>query len=229
MRVARRPRHRRRAASSASGSRTRWIGRRACQHPARATSPPCGTAGTCRRCPPSRLGARGCGKLRRQFARCESTTPLGAPVLPLVKKMTCGSRSSSVGVDVDASVRGCRREQPVDRSIVRRQAARSRGSCAPRPAEPAVDRQDPPSLASRRTAGGREASRPASHPVAVPMPRSRAGAARFSRVEPRTSLASPSVPRSVGRDDGPRAQDVADEQASVLELDDDRPVRRARR
>ena len=30
--------------------------------------------------------------------RCESTTPFGRPVLPLVKKMTCGSRSSRPSV-----------------------------------------------------------------------------------------------------------------------------------
>ena len=39
--------------------------------------------------------------VRNQFARCDNTTPLGRPVLPLVKKMTCGSCSSR-------SVEACR-------------------------------------------------------------------------------------------------------------------------
>ena len=42
-------------------------------------------------------------KPRSQFARCESTTPLGRPVLPLVKKSTCGSDSRSSGVSTSAS------------------------------------------------------------------------------------------------------------------------------
>ena len=32
--------------------------------------------------------------VRNQLVRCDNTTPFGRPVLPLVKKMTCGSRSS---------------------------------------------------------------------------------------------------------------------------------------
>ncbi len=35
------------------------------------------------------------GYVRSQFVRWESTTPFGRPVLPLVKKMTCASRSST--------------------------------------------------------------------------------------------------------------------------------------
>ena len=41
--------------------------------------------------------------VRRKLARCESTTPLGRPVLPLVKKMTCGSVSTSAGSSTGVS------------------------------------------------------------------------------------------------------------------------------
>ena len=61
---------------------------------ARSSSPPCGTAGTCRRCRRRRASS---SRPRRCAAssRCDRTTPLGRPVLPLVKKMTCGSLLSS--------------------------------------------------------------------------------------------------------------------------------------
>ena len=42
----------------------------------------------------ARRARRADGYVRSQFVRCDSTTPFGRPVLPLVKKMTCGSRSS---------------------------------------------------------------------------------------------------------------------------------------
>ena len=65
------------------------------RHRARSSSRPCGTAGTCRRCRRRPWCVVAPGYVRSQFARCDSTTPFGRPVLPLVKKMTCGSRSSS--------------------------------------------------------------------------------------------------------------------------------------
>ena len=76
--------------------------------------------------PPSRSTPR-LGKLRRQLTRCERTTPFGAPVLPLVKKMTCGIALVERGF-VDVAVREAGEIRGRDaRQIRARDALRARG------------------------------------------------------------------------------------------------------
>ncbi len=80
---------------AASGTRTKCTARRACQAPSAIVQPAMWNSGNMHTTPPPPADVVAPTNVRSQLVRCESTTPLGRPVLPLVKKMTCGSRSST--------------------------------------------------------------------------------------------------------------------------------------
>ena len=70
-------------------------------------------------------------KLRSQLARCESTTPLGRPVLPLVKNSTCGSLSRRAGSTTSSSRESVRPSAaPAGDSGRRGAAASASAACA---------------------------------------------------------------------------------------------------
>ncbi len=80
---------------SASGVRTKCTGRRPCHAPSAIVQPAMWNSGNMQTVPAPPAVVVAPTYVRSQLARCDSTTPFGRPVLPLVKKMTCGSRSSS--------------------------------------------------------------------------------------------------------------------------------------
>ena len=103
---------------------------------------------------PPASSARRFGNDRRKLVRCDSTTPFERPVLPLVKKMTCVSRSDELGRDHVVGARPVGRGEQIcvgdGRDVpVRRRAAHARRR---RPGDAASRSRSPPRPRRRRAA-----------------------------------------------------------------------------